>query len=232
MSKNKKKRGLSSINLSARTKVIIAGVGAVLIVLGIVAAILIVLASKTKPVDDVPKGPLTAEQKRQAWDQQSKELLAAVTEAQSAIERGDSAKVATIYDAALKRTDDTTSKIRLLVDESRVYLIGVSGGGHMAMLMAGRHPELWAGVSAWCGIADIAQWYGDHTKDSKPDKYAQNIEAALGHAPAVILLQNRAHNPSGISMTAARAEKLAWMLHRSRTDARGTTCDQNCVIHG
>lgn len=103
---------------------IIAGVGAVLIVLGIVAAILIVLASKTKPVDDVPKGPLTAEQKRQAWDQQSKELLAAVTEAQSAIERGDSAKVATIYDAALKRTDDTTSKIRLLVDESRVYAYG------------------------------------------------------------------------------------------------------------
>lgn len=45
----------------------------------------------------------------------------------------------------------------------------------------------------------------------------EHFLAALGHAPAVILLQNRAHNPSGISMTAARAEKLAWMLHRSRT---------------
>lgn len=75
------------------------------------------------------------------------------------------------------------AKTQTEVDESRVYLIGVSGGGHMAMLMAGRHPELWTAVSAWCGITDIAQWYGDHTKDSKPDRYAQNIEAALGHEP-------------------------------------------------
>ncbi len=70
------------------------------------------------------------------------------------------------------------------VDETRIYLIGVSGGGHMAMLMAGRHPELWAGVSAWCGISDIAQWHAEHQKGGKSDRYAQNIEAALGHAPA------------------------------------------------
>lgn len=75
------------------------------------------------------------------------------------------------------------AKTQTEVDESRIYLIGVSGGGHMAMLMAGRHPELWAGVSAWCGIADIAQWHREHLKNGKPDRYAQNIEAALGHAP-------------------------------------------------
>lgn len=69
------------------------------------------------------------------------------------------------------------------IDRSRIYLVGVSGGGHMAMLMAGRHPELWAGVSAWCGISDIAQWHAEHQKDGKSDKYAQNIEAALGHVP-------------------------------------------------
>jgi dipeptidyl aminopeptidase/acylaminoacyl peptidase len=70
------------------------------------------------------------------------------------------------------------------VDESRIYLIGVSGGGHMAMQMAARHPETWAGVSAWCGISDVAQWYSEHVKNGKPDRYASNIEAALGHAPA------------------------------------------------
>jgi poly(3-hydroxybutyrate) depolymerase len=70
------------------------------------------------------------------------------------------------------------------IDESRIYLIGVSGGGHMAMQMAGRHPEIWAGVSAWCGLSDIAQWHAEHLKAGKPDRYAQNIEAALGHAPA------------------------------------------------
>ena len=76
------------------------------------------------------------------------------------------------------------AKQQTTVDESRVYLVGVSGGGHMSLLMAGRHPELWAGVSAWCGISDIAQWHAEHVNAGKQDRYAQNIEAALGHAPA------------------------------------------------
>lgn len=70
------------------------------------------------------------------------------------------------------------------VDDTRIYLIGVSGGGHMAMQMAGRHPELWAGVSAWCGISDIAQWHAEHVKEGSADRYAREIEAALGHVPA------------------------------------------------
>ncbi len=69
------------------------------------------------------------------------------------------------------------------VDVTRIYLVGVSGGGHMAMLMAGRHPELWAGVSAWCGISDLGQWHTEHAHKGKTDRYAQNIEAALGGAP-------------------------------------------------
>lgn len=71
------------------------------------------------------------------------------------------------------------------IDGNRIYLVGVSGGGHMALLMAGRHPELWAGVSAWCGISDIAQWHAEHQKDGRSDNYARNIEAALGHVPAL-----------------------------------------------
>lgn len=70
------------------------------------------------------------------------------------------------------------------VDGSRIYLIGVSGGGHMAMLMAGRHPEIWAGVSAWCGISDVAAWHAEHVKNGQPDGYARNIEGALGGPPA------------------------------------------------
>jgi pimeloyl-ACP methyl ester carboxylesterase len=69
------------------------------------------------------------------------------------------------------------------IDESRIYLIGVSGGGHMALLLAGRHPEIWAGVSAWCGISDIAQWHRDHLKEGKPDGYAKDIQTALGGDP-------------------------------------------------
>lgn len=75
-----------------------------------------------------------------------------------------------------------------LVDANRIYLIGVSGGGHMAMLMAGRHPEIWAGVSAWCGISDIPAWHAEHSINGRPDRYAQNIEAALGGPPIGALM--------------------------------------------
>jgi len=68
------------------------------------------------------------------------------------------------------------------VDVNRIYCVGVSGGGHAAMLLAARAPDIWAGVSAWCGISDIAAWHRqcDGTKYSK---YAKDIELSLGGRP-------------------------------------------------
>jgi DNA-binding transcriptional MocR family regulator len=40
--------------------------------------------------------------------------------------------------------------------------------------------------------------------------------AALGSAPAVVLLQTRAHNPTGASLSPARAEQLGRLMQRSR----------------
>jgi DNA-binding transcriptional MocR family regulator len=45
-----------------------------------------------------------------------------------------------------------------------------------------------------------------------PDAFA----AALGSAPAVVLLQTRAHNPTGASLSPARAEQLGRLMQRSR----------------
>lgn len=53
-------------------------------------------------------------------------------------------------------------KKQVKVDTERIYIIGGSGGGHMALLMAGRHPEIWAGVSAWCPISDLKKWCAFH----------------------------------------------------------------------
>jgi len=94
-------------------------------------------------------------------------------------------------DLAVQDIVDTVEHMKKTqpVDASRIYLIGVSGGGHMSLLMAGRHPEIWAGVSAWCGISDIATWHADHTRDGKPTKYARDIELALGGAPTDARLQ-------------------------------------------
>lgn len=75
------------------------------------------------------------------------------------------------------------AKKTVAIDPDRVYLIGVSGGGHMALLMAGRAPETWAGVSAWCGIADLAAWHADNTRHGKKTRYAEMIERACGGPP-------------------------------------------------
>jgi dienelactone hydrolase len=75
------------------------------------------------------------------------------------------------------------AKTQTAIDPTRIYCVGVSGGGHAALLMAGRAPELWAGVSAWCGISDIAAWHGQGIKNGKVGNYAKHIEKALGGSP-------------------------------------------------
>ena len=78
------------------------------------------------------------------------------------------------------------AKRSLCIDEDRVYLLGGSGGGHMALLMAARHPEIWAGVYAACPISDIARWYvesSDPARNLFPG-YAKKILASCGGTPA------------------------------------------------
>ena len=67
------------------------------------------------------------------------------------------------------------------IDEERIYLVGTSGGGYSCLLMAGRHPELWAGVSAWVPIYDLEAWYYE-TKDREL-RYAGEIIASCGGSP-------------------------------------------------
>ncbi len=73
------------------------------------------------------------------------------------------------------------------IDASRIYLVGSSGGGHMALQTAAHHPELWAGVSAWVPISDLFAWHATHTKieddQPKPGRYARMIEASCGGPP-------------------------------------------------
>lgn len=67
------------------------------------------------------------------------------------------------------------------VDPKRVYLSGASGGGHMALLMAGRAPEIWAGVTAWVPIVDLAAWH-EETRAAGL-RYADEIVASCGGPP-------------------------------------------------
>jgi predicted esterase len=70
---------------------------------------------------------------------------------------------------------------RAAVDRARVYLVGYSGGAMKALVLAGRHPELWAGVAAWGTIHDIADWYRHPHDDTKT--YRKQIAASCGGVP-------------------------------------------------
>ena len=121
-------------------------------------------------------------------------------------------------DLAVQDIVDAVAHLRQTrpVDADRIYLIGASGGGHMAMLMAGRHPDLWAGVSAWVGISDVAAWHAEHLKDGQADNYAKNIEAALGGPP---------DTPKRLA-DARRRSPLSWLQ-----GARGVNLDLHHGLH-
>ncbi|MEM9645503.1 MAG: prolyl oligopeptidase family serine peptidase [Planctomycetota bacterium] len=68
------------------------------------------------------------------------------------------------------------------IDHNRIYCVGVSGGGHASLLMAARAPKVWAGVSSWCGISDIALWHRQ-CLDGPFERYSRHIETVLGGTP-------------------------------------------------
>jgi dipeptidyl aminopeptidase/acylaminoacyl peptidase len=67
------------------------------------------------------------------------------------------------------------------VDRRRVYLLGGSGGGHMALMMASRHPELWAAVSAWVPISGLAAWHA--SAKAAGLRYSRMLESCCGGPP-------------------------------------------------
>ena len=44
------------------------------------------------------------------------------------------------------------------IDSENVFLLGLSGGGHMALLMAGMCPEYFKAIGAFVPIADLEKW--------------------------------------------------------------------------
>jgi len=87
---------------------------------------------------------------------------------------------------SLKAQQDIVDAVRWAqekypVDDRRIYLTGVSGGGHMTMLMAGRHSEIWAAASAWVGISDLAAWHRLHSE--RKSRYATMMELSCRGAP-------------------------------------------------
>ena len=78
------------------------------------------------------------------------------------------------------------AKAHVKIDPARVYIVGGSGGGHMTLLMLGRHPEIFAAGAAFCPITDLARWHADSllVHPGRGKHYAKMLEGACGGTPA------------------------------------------------
>lgn len=68
------------------------------------------------------------------------------------------------------------AKSNAFIDSSAVFLVGTSGGGYTALVMVGKHLEVWAGVSAWVPISDLSAWRAQ-------GRYVKDLESSCSRAP-------------------------------------------------
>jgi predicted esterase len=98
------------------------------------------------------------------------------------------------------------------IDTGRVYVSGFSGGGMMALIMAGRHPDRFAGVVAWVPIYDLVAWYSY----APGLDYARQIEASCGGNPTtdeVAAAECHHRSPSSYLDAAAEAGVPVYLGH-------------------
>jgi hypothetical protein len=82
------------------------------------------------------------------------------------------------------------------------------------MLLAGRLPGLWAGVSAWVGISDLSAWHRECKKSKR--RYWRDIEASCGGPPGASAAIDREYS---------RRSPLTWLK-----DYQGPAIDINAGI--
>lgn len=60
------------------------------------------------------------------------------------------------------------------IDAENIFLLGLSGGGHMALLMAGMYPDCFKAIGAFVPITDLEKWSGENAD------YARHVHACCG----------------------------------------------------
>ena len=99
-------------------------------------------------------------------------------------------------------------------DPLRIYAAGGSGGGHAALLVAGRAPKRWTAVSAWAPIVDLAAWHGE--SQERQNKYAADLENCCGGKPG---------DSEAVDREYERRSPLTWLKY-----AKGLALDINAGI--
>lgn len=79
------------------------------------------------------------------------------------------------------------------IDRSNIFLLGCSGGGHMALLAAETAPELFRAVEVWCPVSDLIRWHSFLSETRQ--HYTRHIEACLGGTPEEFPEEYAARSP-------------------------------------
>ncbi|MDD5727945.1 MAG: prolyl oligopeptidase family serine peptidase [Victivallales bacterium] len=96
-----------------------------------------------------------------------------------------------------------------------VFLVGGSGGGHMALMAGAYKPEMWRGVSSWCPITDVALW---HEYYGSGNGYAPHLEACCGGAPGAGPEVDYEYSRRSPMSYLTRLAKLNLYVHHGRFD--------------
>jgi dipeptidyl aminopeptidase/acylaminoacyl peptidase len=79
------------------------------------------------------------------------------------------------------------------IDSRRIYIVGGSGGGYMALLLAARYPKKWAAVSAWVPISDLAAWHA--SAKAAGLRYDDMLEQCCGGTPSTAASEYKKRSP-------------------------------------
>jgi len=95
------------------------------------------------------------------------------------------------------------------VDEDRIYLTGVSGGGYMTLAMVESYPTRWTAASAWVPLSDLRAWYDFHAGDSYGEMTRQCVGGDPAKDPAVADEMERRSPLRGLTRAASVPLDLA-----------------------
>ena len=99
------------------------------------------------------------------------------------------------------------------IERENIFLLGCSGGGHMALLAAETAPELFRAVEVWCPVSDLIKWHEFQPQCSS--NYAPHIEACLGGTPEEVPEEYVKRSPA---RHVEALEDLPVSIHHGRHD--------------
>lgn len=99
------------------------------------------------------------------------------------------------------------------IDRNSIFLLGCSGGGHMALLAAETCPELFRAVEVWCPVSDLVLWHLFLTETRQ--HYVCHLEACTGGSPETNPEEYALRSPS---TRAERLKNIPVSIHHGRHD--------------